>query len=258
MPASPPVQYLARSDGHRLAYQHWPGNERNFGLLYLSGFRSNMLGVKAQACAEYAQQRGIPFVRFDYFGHGQSSGRFIEGTLSRWLDDVLAVLDQLTTGPQILVGSSMGAWLALLAARRRADRIKAIVAIAAAVDFTEDLIWAQCSDAVKAQLTEQGYFNYQGEGNTEAYPITRALIEDGRKHLLLRQPLVLGLPVYCLHGQHDDSIPWQTSQRLAEVISGAEASVTLIPDGDHALSTPAQLQQLFALLEQATEHIAAS
>lgn len=166
-----------RPDGETIAYHHSSGE--GTGLVWLGGFKSDMEGSKALALEEWAQAVGHPTTRFDYFGHGESSGDFRKGTISRWRDDALVVLDEITTGPQILIGSSMGGWVTILAALARPERIAGIVLVAPAPDFTEDLMWAGFSDAVKAEIMNKGEWMQPSEYDFEPYPITRALIEDG-------------------------------------------------------------------------------
>lgn len=239
--------YLLRQDGERTAYRRIAG--RGPGILWLGGFHSDMNGTKAQALAEWAARCGRTFVRFDYFGHGASSGAFENGTISRWRDDALAVLDGLTEGPQILVGSSMGGWMAMLLAHARPERIAAMVLIAPAPDLTEDLMWAKMPPDVRRAIAEDGRWQYQPDG-AEAYPITRALIEDGRKCLVLGTKLEVRGPVRILHGEADNDVPWQHGLRLMDVLTG-DVSFTLVKGADHRLSTAANL----LLIERTVESV---
>jgi pimeloyl-ACP methyl ester carboxylesterase len=209
-----------------------------------------MNGIKATALAAHCRARSHPFLRFDYFGHGASSGDFRAGSIGRWLEDALAVIDALTEGPQILVGSSMGGWIALLAALARPDRVRALVGIAPAPDFTEDLIWARLSDAQRRQLRESGELGAPSAYEADVVPITLRLVEEGRRHLLLRGPIALGCPVRLLHGMEDADVPYQTSLRLIEKLTGTEAVLELIEDGDHRLSRPQDLARLFAAVDR--------
>jgi len=218
----------------------------------LPGFRSDMNGIKATALAGHCRTRDHAFLRFDYFGHGASSGDFRAGTIGRWLEDALAVIDGLTEGPLILVGSSMGGWIALLAALARPGRVKALIGIAPAPDFTEDLIWGPLSEVQRRELLERGELAASSAYEADVIPITLRLVEEGRRHLLLRGPIRLSCPVRLLHGMEDPDVPYQTSLRLLERLTGTEAVVELIEDGDHRLSRPQDLARLFAAVDAMT------
>ena len=224
-----------------LTYRRLSG--RAPGVVFLGGFNSDMTGTNAEYLAQWCAARGQAFLRFDYSGHGTSGGEFAQGSIGTWLADAQLVLTSLTTGPQILVGSSMGGWIALLLAQRHPERLAGLIGIAAAPDFTEDLMWAQFPQAVRDQITREGQWLRPSEYGAP-YPITRALIEDGRRHLVLRAPLPIAAPVRLLHGQQDPDVPWQLSLRVAETITGADVEVTLIKEGDHRLSKPADLALL--------------
>ena len=238
---------LARPDGATIAYHRLAGEAP--GIVFLGGFRSDMTGTKALFLEDYCRRRGRAFVRFDYFGHGASSGDFAQGTIGRWREDAIAVIDSLTTGPQILVGSSMGGWIMLLAALARPGRIAGLVGIAGAPDFTEELLWLRLSPAQREEIIERGAVVLPSDFDPAGYLYTRALIEDGRQHLLLREPIALDLPVHLLHGLADESVPWQLSLRLAERLASQDVAVTLVKDGDHRLSTPADLARLGQTLD---------
>jgi pimeloyl-ACP methyl ester carboxylesterase len=195
-----------------------------------------MTGTKALALESWARARGRSFVRFDYQGHGSSSGHFVDGTIGRWADDARAVLDRLTQGPQILVGSSMGAWIMVLVATSRPERIAGLVGIAAAADFTEDLIWGTLDPEQRLALLDHGRLEVPSDYAAEPYPVTLALIEEARRHLVLRGPIALDRPVRLIHGMSDADVPWITSVRLAERLTGGRVRLTLIKDGDHRLS----------------------
>ncbi len=233
-------------DGTPLAFRRLAGSGP--GVVFLGGFHSDMTGTKAQFLAEWCADRARAFLRLDYSGHGASGGRFDEGSIGRWAADAEAALLGLTEGPQILVGSSMGGWIALLLALRHPARVQALVGIAPAPDFTEDLMWAQMADTVRQAIMTEGQW-LRPSAYGEAYPITRALIEDGRRHLLLRTPIALDIPVRLLHGQADADVPWQHSLRIAEQITGQDVQVTLVKGGDHRLSDPAELLLLGRTLE---------
>jgi pimeloyl-ACP methyl ester carboxylesterase len=241
-------EILAREDGATIAYRSDSGGNSP-GILFLGGFRSDMGGTKANAQADHCRAREQPYLRFDYFGHGASSGDFRAGTIGRWLADALAVIDELTQGPQIFVGSSMGCWIALLAALARPARLAGLVGIAGAVDFTEDLAWGRLDEAQRRRLLDEGELTHASAYEPDPIPITRGLIEDGRKHLLLRGPIALGCPVRLLHGMADPDVPYTTSLRLAERLAGTEVVVELIQDGDHRLSRAEDLVRLMAALD---------
>lgn len=224
-----------------LAYRAIDG--KGPGVVFLGGFHSDMTGSKAAYLAEWCAARGRAFLRFDYSGHGVSGGRFDAGTIGRWAEDAAAVLTALTEGPQILVGSSMGGWIALLLALRHPGRVAGLIGIAAAPDFTEELMWAQFPAEIRARIERDGAWT-RPSAYGDGYPITRALIEDGRNHLLLNGPIALDMPVRLLHGQDDPDVPWQHSLRLAERLAGTDVEVTLIKDGDHRLSRSQDLSLL--------------
>jgi len=234
---------LDRGDGVQLAWMHEEG--RSPTVVFLPGFRSDMNGDKAAALATYCAGRGQAMLRFDYFGHGASGGAFEDGTIGRWADDALAVIDQLSDGPLLLVGSSMGGWIALLAARERPDRVVGLLGIAAAPDFTEVLMWQAMSFEQRAELMSTGVLVVPSQ-YSDPYPITRTLIEDGRNHLLLQEPIALDCPVRLLHGQCDPDVPWEFALRIADQLSSRDVQVILVKDGNHRLSRPQDL----ALLRQ--------
>lgn len=244
-----PTGWLERPALPRLAYRHSAG--RNPGIVFLSGYASDMTGTKAGALEAAARHAGIAFLRFDYRGHGQSEGRFEESTIGQWKDDALAIFDALTEGPQILVGSSMGGWIALLIALARPERVRAVVGIAAAPDFTQRLVAASLSDTQKKELAENGVI-YEPSEYGPPLPFTRALIEDGRNHLLLDAPIPFVGKVRLLYGQRDLSVPWETGLKLAEALGTADVRLTFVKDGDHRLSRPEDI----ALLIQTVEELA--
>jgi pimeloyl-ACP methyl ester carboxylesterase len=208
-----------------------------------------MTGIKALFLEDYCRRTGRAYLRFDYFGHGASSGDPINGTIGHWLADTTAVLDALTEGPQILVGSSMGGWIMVLAALARTERVHGLVGIAAAPDFTENLLWPRLNPAQRQALMANGSTTLPSEHDPAGYTIGRALIEDGRRHLVLRGPIALGCPVRLLHGLCDISVPWQTSMRLTECLASQDVALTLIKDGDHRLSAAVDLARLAATLD---------
>jgi pimeloyl-ACP methyl ester carboxylesterase len=207
-----------------------------------------MAGTKAEALDAWAVSRGQAYTRFDYYGHGLSSGEFRKGTISRWRDDALEVLDRLTEGPQVLVGSSMGAWIALLIGRMRPERLHSLVLIAPAPDFTEDLMWAEMSFEIRNQIMEQGEWQRPSADGEAPYPITRALIEDGRTNLVLRAPIPIECPVRILQGMKDMDVPWQHAMRIIDLLPG-DVSITLVKNGDHRLSSRADLKRITDTLD---------
>ena len=230
-----------------LAYRRQAGDGP--GVIFCSGFRSDMGGTKAQALAAWAETTGRAYTRFDWYAHGASSGEFTDGTMSHWRGDLPCLLDQLCDGPQILVGSSFGGWLSLMAALDRPEKIHALVLIAPAVDMTERLMWARFSDKAREKLMREGLIYDPSEYDPEGYPISKALIEDGRNHLLLDGPIEINRPVRILHGQQDDAVPWQLSLELAERLSGDDVELHFLKNGDHRLSEPHQIDKLIALIE---------
>ena len=225
------------------------------GLLWLGGFKSDMQGTKAQALDRWAAAEGRACLRFDYSGHGESEGDFREGTIGRWLAESLAVYARFAKGPQILIGSSMGGWLALLLAQRlRAQKTAAplagMVLIAPAVDFTEELMWKGFSDAVKREIEEKGVWLRPSEYDEGPYPITKALIEDGRKHLMLGGLIEPGCPVHILQGVKDPDVPWRHAVELVSRFSRDDVVLTLIKDGDHRLSRPEDIERLIAAVKE--------
>ena len=242
---------LARPDGATIAYHRLAGMLP--GIVFLGGFRSDMTGTKALYLEEYCRRRGRAYVRFDYFGHGASSGDFALGTIGRWRDDAVAVIDSLTEGKQILVGSSMSGWIMLLAALARPQRIAALVGIAGAPDFHRGAALDPADPGAAARDRRARAESCCPPSTTAAgYLYTRALIEDGRKHLLLGETIPIDVPVRLLHGMRDESVPWRLSLRLAERLASRDVAVTLVKDGDHRLSTPADLALLAQTLDALT------
>jgi pimeloyl-ACP methyl ester carboxylesterase len=237
---------LNREDGHRLAWRRIDG--RGPTVLWLGGYRSDMTGTKAEALASWAEGAGRSYLRFDYFGHGASSGDFTDGTIGRWRADALAVVDELTEGPLVLVGSSMGGWIACLVALARPERVSAMTLIAPAPDFTEKLIEPTLGEEAWAALERDGvWFNPSEYGEPDPY--TRALIEDGRNWSVLPGPVSFDRPVRILQGGADTAVPWRHALDLALAFSGDDVVFTLIKDGDHRLSRPQDLERLVATVE---------
>jgi pimeloyl-ACP methyl ester carboxylesterase len=209
-----------------------------------------MTGTKALFLEEYCRRRGQAFVRFDYFGHGASSGDHALGTIGRWVEDAVAVLDSLTEGRQILIGSSMGGWIMLLAALAKTARIHALVGIAAAPDFTEDLLWPRLDEAQRRELRETGAVTLASEYNPAGYTHRLNLFEDGKRHIVMRAPIALECPVRLLHGMRDDAVPWRTSLALADRLLSRDVTVTLVKEGDHRLSRDVDLVRLGQTLDE--------
>jgi pimeloyl-ACP methyl ester carboxylesterase len=212
-------------------------------VVFLGGYASDMTGTKASYLDEWCRARGQAFLRFDYQGHGRSSGQLADGTIGAWRDDALAVIREITTGPLVLVGSSMGACDACRPPVP--ERIHALVGIAAAPDLTEDLLWARLDDGQRAALRRDGVIRLPSSYG-EPLAFTWRLVEDGRRHLVLRSPLALSCPVRLLHGTRDLDVPWETSWRLAEALRGRDVTLTLVKDGEHRLSEPHELSLLGA------------
>jgi pimeloyl-ACP methyl ester carboxylesterase len=217
--------------------------------MFLTGFRSDMTGGKALHLERHCTAARRAFLRFDYRGHGASEGRFEEGCIGDWCEDALAVLDQASEGPVVLVGSSMGGWIMLLVGLARPDRIKGLVGIAAAPDFTEDLIRPALSPEQRDLLARGGML-LAPSAYGEPTPITGRLLEDGARHLVLRRPLPIRCPVHLLHGQQDLDVPWQTSLRLAACLESTAVTVELVKDGDHRLSREDDLRRLAAAVDK--------
>ncbi|MEX0287390.1 MAG: alpha/beta fold hydrolase [Paracoccaceae bacterium] len=242
------TEYLETADGRRLAYVHTPG--RGPTVVFLSGLKSDMEGTKAVHLEAWAQAQGRGYLRFDYSGHGQSSGTFEEGSIADWHQDTLAVIDAVIEGPLVVVGSSMGGWQALLLARARPDRIAGMVTIAAAPDFTEDGYWANFTDAQKATIETGGQVELLSD-YMEPYVVTQKMIVDGRASLVLRDALRLPFPVRCLQGTEDTAVSTETALRLLEHAEAEDMRLTLVKGADHRFSDPTCL----SLIEQAVMEV---
>ena len=210
-------------------------------VVFCGGFKSDMAGTKALALDTWCRERGQGFVRFDYSGHGESGGSFEDGTIGQWLADTLSVIDGLTEGPVILVGSSMGGWIMLLAALARPVRVTGLVGIASAPDFTDDLLWGDLSPAEQAGLMDSGRIELPSEYGDEPYVITRRLVEEGRRHLLLDDVIQIHCPVRLLQSLDDPDVPWETSLRLMRQLSHDDVRLTLLKDAGHRVSRPEDL-----------------
>ncbi len=248
-----PLTHLAVGDGdQRRAIAIRRRDGRDPGLFWLSGFNSDMGGTKAVALDAHAAATGRACVRFDYSGHGASGGRFTDGTIGRWFEEAKAVYGQTSPGPQIVVGSSMGGWVALLLARELAKRgtpLHGLVLIAPAPDFTEELMWKGFPAKVRKQIETEGVW-MRPSAYGEPYPITRALIEDGRKHLVLNASIDVGCPVRILQGAKDEDVPYRHAFALAHRLPADDVVLTMIQDGDHRLSRPQDIARLIGTVEE--------
>jgi pimeloyl-ACP methyl ester carboxylesterase len=231
------------------------------GILWLGGFRSDMAGTKAEALDGWAERSGHACLRFDYSGHGLSGGRFEDGTISCWLEEAEAVLEAFARGPQVLIGSSMGGWIALLLARRLHERgadgrLAGMVLLAPAVDMTKDLMSDSFDEAARRDLAEKGFYAEPSAYSDEPTIITRALIEDGERHLFGHAPIEVGCPVHVIQGMQDPDVPWTHATALMERLAFDDAVLTLVRDGDHRLSRPEDLERLIRAVETMVEQAA--
>ena len=246
--------FLDSGRGVSIAYHSTPG--KSPGVMFCGGFMSDMTGTKALTLEAFCRGRGQAFTRFDYAGHGQSEGKFEDGTIGDWTEDALAVVDRATKGPVVLVGSSMGAWIALNLALARPDRVAGLVCIAAAPDFTEDLMWHEFPPEAQMVLETDGVIYEPSEYSDKPYPITMNLIREGRRHLLLRGEIAIDVPVRLLHGMLDPDVPWKRSLLLAEKLRAQDVRVILVKDGDHRLSREQDLDLLKASVEDVLVSVA--
>lgn len=242
------TEFLDTPQGSRIAYDLTAG--QGVGVVFLGGFRSDMQGTKAVALQDWARRAGRPFLRFDYSGHGESGGAFLEGCIGDWLTDAEAAISALTTGPQVLVGSSMGGWISLLLARRMPQRVAGLVTIAAAPDFTENGFWAGFSDEQRQALLATGRVELPSDYSDEPYVITRRLIEDGRQNLIFDRPLPLPFPARFLQGTADADVPVEWAMRLLDHAQGEDMRLVLVKGADHRFSTPECLNLICASIEE--------
>ena len=233
------LSYLQSEDGVQLAYQFSEGSTPT--VVFLSGFASHMGGAKALHLQQWCRDRGQAYLRLDYRGHGSSGGEFESGTIGSWARDALAVLGSVTQGPLLLVGSSMGAWIMLIAARELGERVHAMVGLASAPDFTEELVHARLDAAQRAQLNRDGRLERASAYHQGPNVITLAMIEDGRRYLQLQEMIPVSCPVRLIHGLADTDVPWEISLRLADRLDSEDVHVVLVKDGGHRLSEPEQL-----------------
>lgn len=245
-------QIATRENGATIAYHFTSGKDSSkpTGVVFCGGFRSDMTGTKAIALEQWCQDQGRAFLRFDYTGHGQSSGAFEDGCIGAWADDALFALDTLTQGPQVMVGSSMGGWIALLMARARPERMAGLIGLAAAPDFTEDLMWSELNDDQRAEIMEHGHIALPNDYDpSDPYIITKRLIEDGKNQLLLRDPLNITVPVRLIQGMKDADVPWQTALKIQDALVGDDVEVQFAKSSDHRLSETHDLNRLTRTLD---------
>lgn len=226
-------EFLTTAQGRKIAYHKVEGDGP--GVVFLGGFSSDMTGSKATHLEAWAREKGRAFIRFDYSGHGSSSEEFVNGCIGEWADDAYEVISHLTEGPQVLVGSSMGGWISLLMAKRMPARIAGLVGIAAAPDFTEDSMWDWMDEIMRAKLKREGVV-YVPNDYGDPYPITNKLIEDGRKQLVLRDPLPLPFPVRLLHGTADEDVKMDVALRLLDHADGDDIRLNFVKGADHSFS----------------------
>ncbi len=243
-------------DGTKIAYHKTDGATP--GVIFLGGFRSDMTGSKALALEEFCKERGQQFIRFDYFGHGESEGAFIEGTIGRWADNIVAVMEQIAgNDPQILVGSSMGGWLMLLAALRSPKKVAGLIGIAAAPDFTELLMWDKFTPEQQNEMREKGMVEIPNCYDEEPYKITMNLIAESGDHLVLDGDININCPVMLIHGMKDEDVPWEFAMTLNEKITSKDVRTLLVDDGDHRMSSEKHLKiigkQLNRMLDELSQ-----
>jgi pimeloyl-ACP methyl ester carboxylesterase len=240
---------ITRKNGVTIAYDYISG--KSPGVIFLPGLKSNMLGIKAEAVRSFCEKRGQAFLRFDYTGHGQSSGSFEDGSIGAWLTDTIFVLEELAIGPQLLVGSSMGGWIMLLVALQKPERIAAMIGLAAAPDFTENLIWRKFDNNQKARIKKDGYIDLPNCYDiADPYRITYKLIKDGRRHLILKNQIPINIPIRLIHGICDNDVPYTLSQKLLEKMQSNDIEIILTKQGDHRLSSKTDLKRLSVVLKE--------
>lgn len=242
------MEFLTTAAGRRLAYERIEG--QGPGVVFLGGFRSDMSGTKAVWLADWARARGRGFLRFDYAGHGASDGEFLQLGIGDWFEDALAVIKGLTRGPQVLVGSSMGGWIALLLARARPDLVAGLVGIAAAPDFTADSMEAGMTQAQARDLARQGFYTEPSDYDPAGYPIGRVLLEQGARHLVLRAPLSLPFPVRLLHGTADTDVETAVALRLLAHAESPDMALTLVKGAEHRFSSPECLARIGQAIQE--------
>lgn len=245
----PPARMLSHKDGERIA--HYIDGDGDVEVLWCGGFSSDMTGEKATTIAQWGIKRGRRIVRFDYFGHGQSSGKFSEGTIGRWKEDAALVQEKLVRGRHVIVGSSMGGWISMMLALERPERVAGLLLLAPAPNFTERLLWNGFSDEEKRQCREQGFLNLGDPEDEEEYLVTYRQIEEARAHLLPEDALPIRCPVRIIHGMGDDVVPWRHSLEIVEQVESHNVAITLPKESDHRLSSPDDL----LLIQQGLEEL---
>jgi pimeloyl-ACP methyl ester carboxylesterase len=241
------LSYL-ETNNRRIAYHKIDG--QGVGVVFLGGFKSDMEGTKAVYLQEWAEANGRPFLRFDYTGHGQSSGDFVDGCIGDWAQDAMDAITTLTDGPQVLIGSSMGGWISLLVCRAMPSKVRGLVGIAAAPDFTEDSMWANFDEGQRQTILENGRLDLPSEYSDEPYIITKKLLEDGRNQLVLQTPLSLPFPVRFLQGTEDADVDQSVALRLLDHVSGEDVRLTLVKGANHSFSTPDCLTMITDAIDQ--------
>lgn len=248
----PQPSYLTTAHGTRIAYHKTEGTGP--GVIWCGGFMSDMDGGKALELEDYCKRVGRAYVRFDYQGHGASDGKFADGTIGLWQQDAMAVLDQLTDGPQVLVGSSMGGWISLLTLKQRPGRVKGLVGIAAAPDFTPRH-WAELTPEQQNDVITKGRVLIPSDYGPDPYTFTKALFDDGWKNRVNHGPIHCDIPVRLIQGTADPDVPWQTALDIANNITGEDVEVILVPDGDHRLSRDVDLRRLVRIVDSVSRVI---
>ncbi len=241
------MDYITHKD-RKLAYKKHDGTGPT--VVFCAGFMSDMEGSKALALDAFCQSRGQAYLRFDYSGHGQSSGEFTDGTIGAWKEDALAIIDQVTTGDLIIVGSSMGGWIGLLCAIELKARVKGYVGLAAAPDFTKELCWDQYSDEIKETLRRDGVYYEPCDYGDEPYAMTMTLLQEGDDHLIMDKAIDLDCPVRLVHGMKDTDVPPTTAQRISNQLKSEDVVTTYVKNGDHRLSTDADLKRLCQIVKE--------
>ncbi len=248
-----PPSFLTQENGEKIAYHYTSG--RTPGVIFLHGLMSDMDGGKALAVEEYCKKRGNAFLRFDCQGHGKSDGLFQDGTIERWSYDTVDVLEKLTEGPQILIGSSMGGWNMILSAMKRPERIGGLLGIAAAPDFTEDLMMEDLTHEQLHEIHDKGFIELPSDYGDDPYVISKKLLDNGRENLVLRRRIPLDVPVRLIHGMEDTDVPWQTALRIQQMIDSKDVEIQFVKNGDHRLSEDHDLDRLCRTLEELLQKI---
>ncbi len=247
------TDYLETCDGTRLAYEFSEGSSPT--IVFLGGYHSEMSGTKGNWLAKHCARQGHSFLRLDYYGHGLSEGMFEDGTIGRWKSDAIAVIKHRVSGPMVLVGSSMGGWIMLLVARELGECVKGMVGIAAAPDFTRDLMWNVFSKNTRDKLEKEGIVHLGSEYDETSYPIRLQFIEEGSRHLLLDQPIAVNCPVRLLQGRRDPDVPWQTAERLMTQLESDDVHISYFKEGDHRLSEDKYLKHLSLIIEELLQQL---